>query len=144
MAGAQADYGGRKDLRLLPQPCPGEPARADFGTLVWLSSLRWAVEPCLEEGKTELGMGHYEGRKYAGWHQHMLMTMLTHFFLWHLKLRLGKKAPALTVAQLRRLLEVILPLRTATIEEVLAFVIRVQRRNHGAYLAHRKRREAEG
>ena len=47
----------------------------------------------------------------------------------------------LTVAQLRRLLEVILPLRTSTSEEVLAFVAWGQRRNHGAYLAHKKRRE---
>ena len=73
----------------------------------------------------------------------MLTTMLAHVFLWHLKIRLGKKAPALTVAQLRRLLEGILPLRTSTIEEVLALVAWVQRRNHGAYRAHKKRRETE-
>jgi SRSO17 transposase len=34
-----------------------------------LSGLRWAVEQCFEEGKTELGMDHYEVRKYAGWHE---------------------------------------------------------------------------
>ena len=38
-------------------------------------------------------MDHDEVRKYAGWHHHMLTTMLAHFFLWHLKLRLGKKSP---------------------------------------------------
>jgi hypothetical protein len=31
-----------------------------------------------------------------------------------------------------------------TFEESLAFVAWVQRRNHQAYLAHRKRRETEG
>src|SRR5215470_12714828 len=56
----------------------------------------------------------------------------------------GKKAPALTVSQLRRLFEVVLPLQAYTIEESLAFVAWVQRRNHQAYLAHRKRRETEG
>ena len=30
-----------------------------FRTLVWLSGIRWAVEQCFEEGKTELGMAHY-------------------------------------------------------------------------------------
>jgi SRSO17 transposase len=59
---------------------------------VWLSGLRWAIEQCFEEEKTELGMAHYEVRKYGGWHHHMLTTMLAHFFLWHLKLRLGKKS----------------------------------------------------
>ena len=89
-------------------------------------------------------MAHYEVRKYAGWHHHMLTTMLAHFFLWHLKLHLGKKAPALTVAQLRTLLDAVLPLRIATVDAVLALVAWVQRRNHRAYLAHRKRRESEG
>jgi SRSO17 transposase len=50
------------------------------------------MEQCFEEGKTELWMDHYEVRKYAGWHHHMLTTMLAHLFLWHLKLRLGKKS----------------------------------------------------
>jgi hypothetical protein len=74
----------------------------------------------------------------------MLMTMLGHFFLWHLKIRLEKKAPALTVSQLRRLLDVVLPLRIETIDEVLAFVAWVQRRNQTAYLSHRKRRQESG
>jgi len=41
------------------------------------------------------------------------------------------------------LLEVVLPLRVYTKEEMLALVLWVQRRNHRAYLAHRKRRETE-
>ena len=68
------------------------PASTPLRTFVWLSGLRWAIEQCFEEGKIELGMAHYEVRKYAGWHHHMLTTMLAHFFLWHLKLRLGKKS----------------------------------------------------
>ena len=61
-------------------------------TLVWLSGLRWAIEQCFEEAKTELGMDHYEVRKFKGWHHHMLTCMLAHFFLWHLKIRMGKKS----------------------------------------------------
>jgi SRSO17 transposase len=61
-------------------------------TLVWLSGLRWAIEQCFEETKSELGMDHYEVRKFPGWHHHMLTCMLAHFFLWHLKIRLGKKS----------------------------------------------------
>jgi SRSO17 transposase len=68
------------------------PASTPWRTFVWLSGVRWAIEQCFEEGKTELGMDHYEVRKYPGWHHHMLTTMLAHFFLWHLKLHLGKKS----------------------------------------------------
>jgi len=60
--------------------------------MVWLSGMRWAIEQCFEETKSELGMDHYEVRKFPGWHHHMLSCMLAHFFLWHLKIRLGKKS----------------------------------------------------
>ena len=59
---------------------------------VWLSGVRWAIEQCFEETKSELGMDHYEVRKYPGWHHHMLTCMLAHFFLWHMRIRLGEKS----------------------------------------------------
>ncbi len=68
------------------------PASTPLRTFGWLSGVRWALEQCFEESKTERGMDHYEVRKYPGWHHHMLTTMLAHFFLWHLKLHLGKKS----------------------------------------------------
>ena len=59
---------------------------------VWLSGLRWSIEQCFEETKTELGMDQYEVRKFPGWNHHILTCMLAHYFLWHLKIRLGKKS----------------------------------------------------
>jgi len=44
---------------------------------------KWASLGCgtmLRRSKTELGMAHYEVRKYLGWHHHMRTTMLAHFF----------------------------------------------------------------
>lgn len=61
-------------------------------TFVWLSGIRWAIEQCFEETKSELGMDHYEVRKLPGWNHHMITCMLAHFFLWHLKIRLGGKS----------------------------------------------------
>jgi SRSO17 transposase len=58
---------------------------------VWLSGIRWAIEQSFEETKTELGMDHYEVRKWPGWYHHMITCMLAHFFLWHMKIRLGEK-----------------------------------------------------
>jgi hypothetical protein len=59
---------------------------------VWLSGRRWAIEQGFEESKSELGMDHYEVRTFAGWHHHMLVTMLAHFFLWRLNIGLEKKS----------------------------------------------------
>ena len=70
------------------------PASTPWRTFVWLSGVRWAIEQCFEEGKTELGMAHDAVRKYPGWHHHMLATMLAHFFLWHLQLHVGNKSPS--------------------------------------------------
>lgn len=68
------------------------PASTRLKTFVWLSGLRWAIEQCFEETKTELGMDQYEVRKFMGWHHHIMVCILAHFFLWHLKIRLGKKS----------------------------------------------------
>ena len=51
-----------------------------------------------------------------------------------------KKAPALTISQVRRLLEVVLPLKVFHEDEVRRYVAGMQQRQHRAYLSHRKRR----
>ena len=71
------------------------PLSTRLPTFVWLSGVRWAIEQGFEEAKTELGMDHYEVRKHPGWQHHMLICMLAHFFLWHVKIRLGGKSPGL-------------------------------------------------
>lgn len=68
------------------------PVSTRLKTFVWLSGIRWAIEQCFEEAKTELGMDHYEVRKYPGWRHHMLASILAHFFLWHMRIRLGEKS----------------------------------------------------
>lgn len=66
---------------------PGNLARTD---LVRQAGLRWPVETAIEEGKSELGMDHYETRTWRGWHHHMTLTFLAHHFLVRLRLRLKK------------------------------------------------------
>jgi SRSO17 transposase len=68
------------------------PLSTRLNTFVWLSGLRWSIEQCFEETKTELGMDQYEVRKFPGWQHHILTCMLAHYFLWHTKIRLGKKS----------------------------------------------------
>jgi len=66
--------------------------------------------------------------------------MPAHFFLVHMQIKLGKKAPATTLSQLKILLEIVLPMRTYDIDEALELVIWIQKRNHRAYLSHRKKK----
>jgi len=68
------------------------PLSTKLDKFIWLSGLRWSIEQCFEETKTELGMDQYEVRKFTGWQHHILTSMLAHYFLWHMKVRLGKKS----------------------------------------------------
>lgn len=119
------------------------PTGTRLKTFVWLSGIRWAIEQCFEEAKTELGMDHYEVRKYPGWRHHMLSCILAHFFLWHMRIRLGKKAPSLTISLLRLLIEAILPLKNYDLKATLHLAEDILNRNHASYLSHRKRRNAQ-
>jgi SRSO17 transposase len=68
------------------------PAQTPLTTLVRMSGMRWPIETCFEEGKQFLGLGDYEVRSWRGWHHHMTLCILDHFFLVRLRCRL-KKTP---------------------------------------------------
>jgi SRSO17 transposase len=70
------------------------PADTVLTTLVRLSGMRWPIETCFEDGKQYLGMGDYEVRGWRGWHHHMTLCILAHFFLVRACLRLKKKSLA--------------------------------------------------
>jgi SRSO17 transposase len=61
--------------------------------LVWASGMRWPIESCFEDGKQYVGMGDYEIRSWQGWHHHMTLCILAHFFLVRLDVRLKKSHP---------------------------------------------------
>ena len=39
------------------------------------------MERCFEDEKGELGLDHYEGRKYRGLKRHLILTAVSHLFL---------------------------------------------------------------
>jgi hypothetical protein len=44
--------------------------------LVRLAKLRWRVEQNYQQLKEELGLDHYEGRGWQGWHHHVTLVCL--------------------------------------------------------------------
>jgi SRSO17 transposase len=55
--------------------------------LVHMRGMRWPIETCFEDSKQRLGMGDYEVRRWTGWHHHMTLIILAHFFVVRLSLR---------------------------------------------------------
>ena len=49
--------------------------------LVSLARERWRVERDYRELKEELGLDHFEGRSWQGWHHHVSLVCLAHLFL---------------------------------------------------------------
>ena len=66
------------------------PADISETELVRLAGMRWPIETAIEECKGGLGMDHYEVRTWLGWHHHMTMCLLAHYFLVHTQHRLKK------------------------------------------------------
>jgi SRSO17 transposase len=58
---------------------------------LWKS--RWPVEQGYQQMKEELGLNHFEGRSWRGFHHHACLVMLAYGFLVSEQLR-GKEAPA--------------------------------------------------
>jgi SRSO17 transposase len=82
---------------------PGQPEPSDYwlsnlppGTglrdLVRLAKIRWRVEHDYRELKDGLGLDHFEGRSYAGWHRHVTLASVAQAFC--TQLRYDPKVPA--------------------------------------------------
>jgi len=69
------------------------PADTPAERLARLARLRWTVELDYRQLKGELGLDHYEGRSYLGFHHHCALVTCAHAFL--TLERLDPKAPRL-------------------------------------------------
>ena len=76
------------------------PATASLKQLVRLAHQRWAIEQQYQELKTELGLDHFEGRSYPGWHHHVVLTAVAYAFLQRERMR-PDADPALTLPAVR-------------------------------------------
>jgi SRSO17 transposase len=62
------------------------PPSIAFQELVRLIKLRWRIERDYQELKQELGLGHYEGRNWRGFHHHATLTIAAYGFLMRARL----------------------------------------------------------
>jgi SRSO17 transposase len=62
--------------------------------LVRLAKIRWRIEHDYRECKTALGLDHFEGRTWSGWHRHVTLVTAAQLFLTGLRSDPKAAAPA--------------------------------------------------
>ena len=54
--------------------------------------MRWPIEQCFRECKSNLGMDHYETRSWIAWHRHMLFVLMAQLFLLEVRFMFKKNS----------------------------------------------------
>jgi SRSO17 transposase len=57
------------------------PARTTLADLVGVAGIRWAVEECFQAAKGQVGLDHYQVRRYDAWYRHASLVLVTQAFL---------------------------------------------------------------
>jgi SRSO17 transposase len=70
------------------------PEGTELAELVRLAKIRWRIEHDYRELKTALGLDHFEGRTFAGWHRHVTLVTAAQLFLTALRSDPKAAAPA--------------------------------------------------
>jgi SRSO17 transposase len=98
----RADDGSLPERWLIAEWPPGKteptdywtsdlPADTPIATLVRLAKIRWRIEHDYRELKTGVGLDHFEGRSWTGWHHHATIATAAHIFLTRLRLTRPKE-----------------------------------------------------
>lgn len=77
------------------------PTEATLEQLVFITKMRWRIERDYRELKQELGLSHYEGRGWQGFHHHATLCIAAYGFL--VAQRLSHGGPKKTVLDQKRL-----------------------------------------
>jgi len=62
-----------------------------IGVLLLVAFSRWRVERCFEDGKSEIGLDQYEGRRYLGLKRHLILSAVSYLFLARVRQEWGEK-----------------------------------------------------
>jgi SRSO17 transposase len=60
-----------------------------ISALLLVAFSRWRVERCFEDQKGEVGLDHYEGRRYPGLRRHLILSAVSYLFLARMRQEFG-------------------------------------------------------
>lgn len=122
------------------------PADMPLLRLAQVAAARATMEQCLQEAKSETGLDEYEVRYWHSWYRHITLAMMAQTWLAAVRLRTTAKKGGpdlfladLTVPEVRRLLEVALPLPPRSAELRLAWSAWRRAKRYWAWRSHAQR-----
>ena len=66
------------------------PAGTTLADLVRVAGIRWAVEECFQAAKGQVGLDHYEVRRYDAWYRHASLVLVAQGFLAAVRAQAGR------------------------------------------------------
>ena len=66
------------------------PEEAALAQMVFVTKMRWRIERDYHDLKQEVGLGHYEGRGWRGFHHHATLSIAAYGFLMAQRLKAGR------------------------------------------------------
>lgn len=75
------------------------PADTPVEEMVRVAGRRWTIEEGFEQAKGEVGLDHYEVRRYDAWYRHVTLALLAHAYLEVTRLRALSAVSAAQAAQ---------------------------------------------
>ena len=55
-----------------------------------MAGIRWAVEECFQAGKGQVGLDHYQVRRYDAWYRHTTLALVAQAFLAAVRAQTGR------------------------------------------------------
>jgi len=101
-----------------------------------MSCSRYWIERTLQDAKGNAKMADYQVRGWRGWHHPMVMLAM--LFIMEMQMEWGRKAPMLSVMDVKEILEVIMPKKVMKEENILEVIKQKHESRLSARNSHHK------
>jgi len=130
---------GEKDIKYQFSNAPIDTTIKQFAKM---SYSRYWIERAFQDAKGIAGLADYQVRSWTAWHHHITMSLLAMLAILMIRIDLGRKAELLTVQDVKEILEVILPQKEITAQEVLNLIKKKHKKRYSARISHHKRQKS--
>jgi SRSO17 transposase len=115
------------------------PENTSIEMLAKMSCSRYWIERSFEDAKGLAGLADSETRSWDGWHRHVTMSMLAMLVILMISIRLGDKADMITVQNIKKILDVMLPRRFIGKKEILEMMEAEHKARSSSKISHHRR-----